>query len=843
MTLYIRFLAGLLIATAFLSRPASAFDPDEFEKAYSSGKLPTPDSLDDFKAQIAWMRQHGAKASQIAEHMSRVIDQRLDASNQLRGGESIFNPFKKGPVKDRVDRWKAFERALDPELGMPGRGIDDGLRYEHAAKAAWENRVGNCNASASLAYYILKESGVDSRMLTSSAGGGHEFVVIGLPPDADVNDPSTWGENARVVDGWYGRSLTPAEARENRHHFEGTTTGSNGSPKVIDSTRVYDNLKANKAWEEMGEKGCLTVFVKGPDGKAVPGVTVTLSSQEAQSATTDGSGMARFMSYPGSVTATASVAKDSGLKGASASAQVQTKGNVEVTISLGGRADLGEIRELIQEARKHEEAAAGHLVDVKEKLAGVDTELGEMQALKLTLQSAVRAITAAESSRLQEDTRELGSTSQVAERVSQLQSKVESINANARLLETWAGEVKSTPRETVDLRKTKAEEVLQNDEVSVESDRESWSTTERMLETLDQALKLAHDAEPVFDLASETRDSARKACDRARALLIKADQARSRAAAERDSMRKCRDDAAGRLAGATSEPEISLLAEAQALGGGFMAEEFAVDLRRLDSLKDAEGTVRHLNVLQQGHAKWMESVAAVEAEVEAVRAPISQGRGLIQELQNALVRERNALGQLLGGTQAGLVRVPGVVTLKASEARFDLQGAGFKVDLQRSKDKAPEPEDDGTVASQSPAKGAWAKKGSVVTVFVYGAGDAGGAAKPESTLAGHWGGVITTIEDSMFPENVGPAGYARLDITMDPASVKLIVTWNQSERPTWRVEEKSVEILPGGDSKWKGTLTRSDDGNSLTGTIEYHIPHDDGRDQFIRQKIELSKGR
>ena len=55
----------------------------------------------------------------------------------------------------------------------------------------------------------LEAAGIDVRVFNSNAGGGHEFTVVGLAPGADPNDPSTWGPDARVVDGWTGRSLTP----------------------------------------------------------------------------------------------------------------------------------------------------------------------------------------------------------------------------------------------------------------------------------------------------------------------------------------------------------------------------------------------------------------------------------------------------------------------------------------------------------------------------------------------------------------------------------------------------------------------------------------------------------
>ena len=41
---------------------------------------------------------------------------------------------------------------------------------------------------------------------------GHEFPVVNMAPDADLDRPWTWGPNALIVDSWSGKILTPAQA-------------------------------------------------------------------------------------------------------------------------------------------------------------------------------------------------------------------------------------------------------------------------------------------------------------------------------------------------------------------------------------------------------------------------------------------------------------------------------------------------------------------------------------------------------------------------------------------------------------------------------------------------------
>ncbi len=853
MTNRIPFLAALLVAAALLPQWASAFDPDEFEKAYFSGKLPTPDSLDEFKAQVAWMREHGAKTSEISEHMSKVIDQRLDASNKLRGGESIFNPFKTGAVNARKERWKAFDRALDPELNLPGKGLDAGLRYEHAAKAAWEYQVGNCNASACLAYYILKESGIDSRLLTSTAGGGHEFVVIGLGPNADVNDPSTWGENARVVDGWFGRSLTADEAKDNRYHFAGETTNPNGSPRVIDTTRVYDDQKVHKAWEAMGEKGYLTVFVKGPDGNGVGGVTVTLSSQEGQSAATNGSGMARFMCYPGAVTATASVAADSGLEGASASAQVETKRNVEITLTLGGRTDLGKIREVIQEAKNHETAAVAHLAEAKEQLLIVKEECAKCDALRESAGDLAKSFRGVDSSTgLVTPPDKIPSKGEVQKLVASLQSTASAADAHAKEIGDWAHQAPSSPEKTLKDWKTQAQANTDMDSRAFDVSADAARAMDGIIQEIREAVRQTDEAAAGTGLIVQATPGLKEAVSRATSALRAWDTMRLQAVEERDRMKASKEEAKRLLGAATSNSEKDLLGEIEAIGEDLPTGEFEQDLRWAGEVSKAADLLQRFintgtkaaNYLSseetQARLAWAQGVLASEGvEVDALTH-------VVEDARHAIEREKAALAQLLGGTDEELVQVPGVRTLKASEARFDLQAAGFKVDLQPSKDKAPNPEDEGTVASQSPAKGEWKSKGSVVTVFVYRAGDAGGAANPAPSLAGHWNGRYTIIEDKLAPANCGPqsAHDFELIIQEDFVSGKLVAWFHNRVQPTWRLGEKTVEITPEQDHlQWKGTLTASDDGTSLVGTVETHYTVGDGRDEFLRYKIELSKGR
>src|SRR5438105_2971237 len=282
----------VLIASASSLR-ADDVDDDGFHLLMVQRKLPTPETLDQFTDQVTRMRRVGASNAELAERMSVLIDQRLEASNKPQG-ESLFNPMKKGAIADRARRWQQVDDVMKGNDGLPGKAVPDGRLGARLAEAAWNNQVGNCCESANVAYEALRRAGIPARLFNTSSGGAHEFVVIGLNANADPNDPTTWGENARVVDGWIGRSLTPQEAFENPHIFNGRKTNAQGNPLITDQTNAYDNPQQEKSFNAMGNKGAMRVEVVDEAGNPVPGALVRLKMDEPQEKTTTAQGIDFF---------------------------------------------------------------------------------------------------------------------------------------------------------------------------------------------------------------------------------------------------------------------------------------------------------------------------------------------------------------------------------------------------------------------------------------------------------------------------------------------------------------------------------------------------------------------
>ncbi len=324
-----------LLSLFLASRPAwtEDLDDDDFAQLMSKRKLPTPQTLGEFADQVARMRRLGADNAEIAERMSIVIDRRLLATNKPQN-ESLFNPAKEGAIADNKRRWQEVDDVINGNDGLPGKPLPDGRKGAAIAGVAWKNGVGNCGESANVAFEVLRRAGIQARIFNSANGGGHEFVVMGLSEKADPDDPSTWGEDARVVDGWIGRSLTPEEAADHRHVFNGRA----GQKLVSDQTAGYYDPDQQKKLTELGEQGVLAVTVKDEAGKPVAAALVQVQTDAPQEKPSTGQGIANFRCYPGKVTV--HVVPPSGdLLPGDGEAYVETRRGIPLTIVLKKKKD------------------------------------------------------------------------------------------------------------------------------------------------------------------------------------------------------------------------------------------------------------------------------------------------------------------------------------------------------------------------------------------------------------------------------------------------------------------------------------------------------------------------
>lgn len=183
-------------------------NPQKVEKAVDEA------SLGQVIRRTKEMYESGVDKRSIAEWVTKVVDNRLFSSNKA---EAITRPI-----------WASMQvRWLRENAANTGE-------YYDIANTAWSWEYGNCEENSAVVYYILKKAGVKEnvRVLRTK---GHSFCVWDMPPTAQTNDPSTWGD-ALIVDPWYGAVLDGPEAADN-FWFQ------NGKPKEVpirDATKDID---------------------------------------------------------------------------------------------------------------------------------------------------------------------------------------------------------------------------------------------------------------------------------------------------------------------------------------------------------------------------------------------------------------------------------------------------------------------------------------------------------------------------------------------------------------------------------------------------------------------------
>lgn len=196
------FIAFLFLLMFLLIHPGTSYASDSDDK-----------SLGDLIKQTKKMYEAGKQKKEIADWLTREIDKHIISSNS---SEALNAPI-----------WASVQVYWvrnDPS----NKG-----EYNEIANSSWGRGYGNCEENSAIAYYVLKKAGVKEnvRVLRTAK---HSFCVWNLPPTAQTNDPSTWGE-ALIVDPWYGDVLPGQDAATNKY-FQ------NGDPenKINDATRDID---------------------------------------------------------------------------------------------------------------------------------------------------------------------------------------------------------------------------------------------------------------------------------------------------------------------------------------------------------------------------------------------------------------------------------------------------------------------------------------------------------------------------------------------------------------------------------------------------------------------------
>lgn len=180
---------------------------------------PPDTSLGHVIKQTREMYQRGIDRKVIADYINGQVDRRIKSTNNIELFEDPLNWF-------RLYRNRKLNTDLESES------------YNDIANVAWTTGLGNCEENSSLVYYILKKAGVKEhvRIIRSVR---HSFTVWDMHPSSKIGEPSTWGENAIVVDPWLGQNISKEEVETNRWFMN-----NNPEAKLTDHT-IYTDSEAD----------------------------------------------------------------------------------------------------------------------------------------------------------------------------------------------------------------------------------------------------------------------------------------------------------------------------------------------------------------------------------------------------------------------------------------------------------------------------------------------------------------------------------------------------------------------------------------------------------------------
>ncbi|MFW6135315.1 MAG: hypothetical protein ACOC7N_00670 [Chloroflexota bacterium] len=173
----------------------------------SASHLPAPGgpaTLDDAVIEIHAMVDQGKSREEIAARVTEIADERITNVNDTERLSIGWNWLS---LIVESDQDKIFGQWRDQGGGDK--------TFDHVADWVWESGYGQCSENAALTYYLLKKAGIDDARIFTQ--GDHAYVVWGIDPEADPNDPASWTNNVVVLDSWQGQTLTGQDGLNNAY--------------------------------------------------------------------------------------------------------------------------------------------------------------------------------------------------------------------------------------------------------------------------------------------------------------------------------------------------------------------------------------------------------------------------------------------------------------------------------------------------------------------------------------------------------------------------------------------------------------------------------------------------
>ncbi len=154
---------------------------------------------------------------QAIQQVNSITDPNPIRQNELRAEEA------KKIIMGRVRTTNPDGQEETPEFKALNDEIDalrdrKGVSGEDLINWTWEKRAGRCDEQVNLMKKILEASGVKVTVATSTKN--HTFLIVNLAPNAELDIPWTWGENAIAPDSWLGKTLKPEDSWRATRHFD-----------------------------------------------------------------------------------------------------------------------------------------------------------------------------------------------------------------------------------------------------------------------------------------------------------------------------------------------------------------------------------------------------------------------------------------------------------------------------------------------------------------------------------------------------------------------------------------------------------------------------------------------
>ena len=118
-----------------------------------------------------------------------------------------------------------------------------------------ESKLANCGEMADIAQYLLKKEGIETERISMKIMikrdklrpglSDHTFLIMNIADDADFTNPKTWGNEAILIDPWFGIAKRSHMALKQIYELMNVN-----NKKETPVFRIYNYPDAVQAWQQ-----------------------------------------------------------------------------------------------------------------------------------------------------------------------------------------------------------------------------------------------------------------------------------------------------------------------------------------------------------------------------------------------------------------------------------------------------------------------------------------------------------------------------------------------------------------------------------------------------------------